>query len=73
MFQLLPKTQTGMHVNEPEIQEQRTRRLAIRTQPATPIQADGELFETQATEVIYEVLPAALRVFAPETASLGSQ
>ena len=63
LLQLLPKTQTGAHIHEPEIQEHQTKRLSIRTQPSTPIQADGELFTKQATEIVYEVLPGALRVF----------
>jgi len=66
-FQLLPKTQTGAHVHEPEIQEHRTTRLSIRTHPPSPIQADGELFSKQATEILYQVIPGALRVFAPHT------
>jgi len=65
LLQLLPKAQTGAHILEPEIQEYQTKRLSIRTQPPTPIQADGELFAMQATEIVYEVLPGALRVFTP--------
>jgi diacylglycerol kinase (ATP) len=64
-FQLLPKTQTGAHVHEPEINEHRTTRLSIRIQPSTPIQADGELFSKEATEIVYQVIPGALRVFLP--------
>ena len=66
MFQLLPKTQTGMHVNEPEIREARTRKLTIRTKTPTPIQADGELIDTEATEINYEILPGALRIYVPK-------
>ena len=65
MFQLLPLTQKGTHVDAPEVREHRTRRLTIRTQTPTPVQADGELIATDATEIIYEILPGALRVFAP--------
>ena len=65
MFQLLPKTQSGAHVNEPEVKEHRTQRLEIHTKTSTPIQADGELIATGATEIVYSVVPKALRVFVP--------
>lgn len=65
MFQLLPKTQSGTHVDEPEVREERTHRLKIHTKTPTPIQADGELISTGETEILYSVVPNALRVFAP--------
>ena len=66
LFQLLPKTYTGKHVDAPEIKEHRTRRLTIRTKNPTPIQADGELITIEASEITYEILPSALCVFAPK-------
>lgn len=66
LFQLLPKTQTGEHIKEPEVQEHRTRKLTIRTKTPTPIQADGEVFEMGTTEIVYEVVPGALQVFVPK-------
>jgi diacylglycerol kinase (ATP) len=66
MFQLLPKTQNGTHVDEPEVTEHRMKRLSIRTQTPTPIQADGELITTSAMEIVYEVVPKALQVFVPK-------
>lgn len=65
MFQLLPKTQSGAHVDEPDVREERTQQLKIRTTTPTPIQADGEIISTGATEILYSVVPNALRVFAP--------
>jgi diacylglycerol kinase (ATP) len=65
LFQLLPKTQTGEHIHEPEVQEHRTTTLTIHTNTPTPIQADGEVFEMGTTEIIYEIVPSALKVFAP--------
>lgn len=65
VFQLLPKTQTGAHINEPEIQEHRTTRLIIHTQTPTPVQADGEVIATAVTDIVYQVLPGSLKVFAP--------
>jgi YegS/Rv2252/BmrU family lipid kinase len=66
LFQMLPKTQTGVHVHEPEVQEHRTTRLTIRTKSPTPIQADGELIATEETEIVYQVVPGALSLYSPE-------
>jgi diacylglycerol kinase family enzyme len=66
MFQLLPKSQEGSHIHEPEVQEHRTKRLSIRTKTPTPIQADGELITTNATEITYEVIPNALKIFTED-------
>lgn len=64
-FQLLPKTQNGSHVNEPEIHEHRTKFLSILSQTPTPIQADGEIFSVETREIVYQVIPGALKVFTP--------
>lgn len=66
LLQLLPKTQTGEHIHEPEVQEQRTQKITIHTKTPTPIQADGEVFEMGTTEITYEILPGALKVFTPK-------
>lgn len=66
MFQMLPKTQKGEHIHEPEVQEHRTQKLSIRTTTPTPIQADGEVFEMGTTEIVYEIKPQALKVFTPK-------
>lgn len=73
MFQLLPKTQNGTHVNEPEVEEHRTRHLKINTKTPTPIQADGELISIGSTEVIYEIVPNALRIFVPDDTTMNKQ
>jgi diacylglycerol kinase (ATP) len=65
LFQLLPKAQTGDHINEPEVREHRTKRLTIRTHTPTAIQADGEVIANEVTEITYEIVPNALRVFSP--------
>jgi len=65
LLQLLPKTQTGIHIEEPEISVYRTTKLKILTQPSTPIQADGELIDTNAKEITYEIIPGALKIFSP--------
>lgn len=65
LLRLLPTTFDGRHVDEPEVIYGRTTRLTITCQPATPIQADGELFDLAATQIAYRVLPGKLRVIVP--------
>ena len=69
LLQLLPKTLKGVHVDVPEVQEHRTRSLIIHTDTPTPIQADGELISTGTTEIVFSVVPKALKVFVPKVES----
>ena len=62
MITLLPKTFSGSHIGHPQVKYFRTKTLTIKTTPATPIQADGEVIATDATQIRYEIIPAALRV-----------
>ena len=63
MFQFFPKTQKGTHIHEPEVYMYRTRRLKIQLSPPSLVQADGEIMAGRASEVLYDMLPGALRVF----------
>jgi YegS/Rv2252/BmrU family lipid kinase len=65
LLRLLPTTFNGSHIHRPEVFADRTTRLEIRCRPATPIQADGEVFQRAATECLYEIVPAKLTVLAP--------
>ncbi len=67
LFQLLPKTLQGTHIHAPEVQEHRTKTLAIRTKTPTPIQADGELITTAVNEISYEIVPGALQIYCPSS------
>jgi YegS/Rv2252/BmrU family lipid kinase len=62
MLRLLPMTFSGSHVRRPEVVHARARRLHIACEPGTPIQADGEVFELAATQVLFEVVPGKLTV-----------
>jgi diacylglycerol kinase (ATP) len=64
MLKLLPQTFSGKHIHHPLVVYQKTKSLSITASPATPIQTDGEVFETGATEVHYQVLPQKLRVIS---------
>jgi diacylglycerol kinase (ATP) len=65
MLGLLPRAISGSYVKDPAIHQHHTRRLTIETQPATPIQVDGELRSESLTEIVYQILPARLDVFSP--------
>ncbi|MBN1314339.1 MAG: hypothetical protein JXA42_02685, partial [Anaerolineales bacterium] len=62
LLRLLPTTFNGSHVRRPEIIQARTRRLKIDCQPGTPVQADGEVFQVDATEILYEIIPQKLTI-----------
>ena len=65
LLRLMPATFDGSHVEHPEVSCLRTKHLTIACDPPTPIQADGEVFETAATRVEYTILPGRLQVIVP--------
>lgn len=62
LLRLLPKTFKGTHIHHPQVVYRQTNSLSIITSPPTPIQADGEIIDQNATEINYCVLPGKLRV-----------
>jgi diacylglycerol kinase (ATP) len=66
MLGLLPRAISGDFVNDPAIHQHHTRALRIRSEPATPIQLDGELRACDLKEVVYRCLPARLDVIIGE-------
>lgn len=62
LLALLPRTFSGTHVHHPLVVHQRTRQLSITVEPASPIQADGEVFEKAAVKIDYQIIPQQLRV-----------
>lgn len=61
-LRLLPMTFNGSHIRRPEVTYCSTTRLHITCQPGTPIQADGEVFEPDTSEILYEILPGKITV-----------
>ena len=61
-LRLLPMTFNGSHIQRPEVSYCSTTRLHITCRPGTPIQADGEVFEPDTSEILYEILPGKLTV-----------
>jgi len=63
MLSLLPRTLSGRFVEDPAIHQHHTRRLVITSEPATPLQVDGELRSEGLRQVVYEALPQRLDVY----------
>ena len=62
LLRLLPKTFSGDHIHHPLVNYKRTTQLKVVTSPATPAQADGEIFDDNITELNYRIIPKKLRV-----------
>jgi len=62
LLRLLPMTFSGAHVNRPEVTEGSSRSIRITSEPGTPIQTDGEVFELNASEIHYQVIPDKLTI-----------
>ena len=62
LVRLLPKTFTGEHIHHPLVNYRQTTKLFITTSPATPIHADGEIIDENATRFHYRIIPKKLRV-----------
>lgn len=62
---VLPHLMTGSHIHHPAIMTGRTTQLHIRSQPGTPIYADGEVNADSADIVEYRILPGVITLLAP--------
>lgn len=60
LLMLLLKLMQGTHVEHPSVTFKRTQRLAIASQPGTPLHADGEILGETETAVSYQVLPGQI-------------
>jgi diacylglycerol kinase (ATP) len=65
MLSLLPRTINGSFVNDPAMRQVHTRRLVIHSDPATPLQVDGELRAEAISDLTYECLAARLDILTP--------
>ncbi len=65
MLGLLPRTISGVYVDDPAIHQQHTTKISIECQPPTPLQADGELRSETLTQIEYSILPARLDIYCP--------
>ena len=65
-LQLMPKTFTGAHVGEPEVQLFQARSVHIKSSAPLPVQADGEILSASTVSLDVEIVPGALRIRAPK-------
>jgi diacylglycerol kinase (ATP) len=62
---ILPRFFKGTHVHHPKISIFRTRRLVVKSQPGTPIHADGEFITGLAQTVVFQILPGKIMLLVP--------
>lgn len=62
ILRLLPQTFKGAHIHHPQVVCHKTTALSITAFSPTPIQADGEIIDKNATEIVYRIIPHKLRV-----------
>lgn len=62
IFSIFPRLFNGSHLKHPLVILKRSTELHITTDPATPIQADGEIIDTAATEIAYQIISKKLQV-----------
>lgn len=66
LARLALKLRRGEHVDSPHVTALRTSRLFVEAEPVQEVNADGEI--TGRTPTLFELVPAALRVYAPAPA-----
>lgn len=59
----------GTHIHHEAITFARTTRLAITSEPGTPIHADGELLTESARHIEYQMLPGKITLITPHEAN----
>lgn len=65
-LKLMPKIESGEHVNVPEVAYFTGKRIRIDSDPPAVVELDGDLYGL--TPAVFEVCPGAIRVLTPETA-----
>lgn len=69
VLSILPRLVTGSHIHHPAIRTGRSTQLHIRSQPGTPIHADGEVIADAAEIVDYRILPGVITLLSPSRPS----
>lgn len=62
---ILPRFFKGTHVHHPKVSVFRTRRLVVKSQPGTPVHADGELITESAQTLVFQILPGKITLLVP--------
>jgi len=73
ILSILPRLFPGTHLNHPKVSFYRTRYLHARSNPGTPVHADGEVIAVEQEEINYQILPGKLTLLAPANTQPGTQ
>ena len=65
-LKLMPKIESGEHVNDPEISYFPGKRIEIDSDPPAVVELDGDIYGV--TPAVFDVCPGAIRILTPETA-----
>ena len=65
ILSILPRLFPGTHLNHPKVSFYRTRYLHARSNPGTPVHADGEVIAVEQEEINYQILPGKLTLLVP--------
>ncbi|MCP4357763.1 MAG: diacylglycerol kinase family lipid kinase [Chloroflexi bacterium] len=57
---ILPRLFKGSHIDHSDVVYGRSRRISVKSNPGTPIHADGELIADALTSIEYELLPGKI-------------
>jgi diacylglycerol kinase (ATP) len=62
---LVPRILKGTHINHPQVIYGRSSQLAVESEPATPVHADGEVLTRGASRIRYDLLPGKITLLSP--------
>lgn len=65
ILSILPRLFPGTHLNHPKVSFYRTPYIHARSDPGTPIHADGEVIAVEQQEINYQIFPGKVTLLAP--------
>lgn len=64
VLKLLPRLLRGTHINHGQVSCVRSPQISVKSNPGTPIHADGEVLTESASEISFEVLPKKITLIS---------
>lgn len=65
-LQMLLQLLQGKHTEHKDVIFTRVTEISIKTDPGTPVHADGEVFSTSETQISYSILPGKVTLLSPQ-------
>jgi diacylglycerol kinase (ATP) len=56
----------GTHIHHKDVTYGRSAHISIKSNPGSPIHADGEILTESAVEIVYDILPGKITLLSPE-------